>query len=39
MSESRVAPPFVATDDGIAVGEAAEGFNPIAVVMRAFWSG
>jgi hypothetical protein len=30
-----VALPFVATDDGIAAGEPAECFNPIAVVMRA----
>jgi hypothetical protein len=27
--------PFVATDDGIAGGEATESFNPIAVVIRA----
>ena len=30
-----VALPFAATDDGIAAGEPAECFNPIAVVMRA----
>jgi hypothetical protein len=30
-----VALPFIATDDGIAVGEPAECFNPVAVVMRA----
>jgi hypothetical protein len=30
-----VALPFVASDDGVAPGEAAECFNPTAVVMRA----
>jgi hypothetical protein len=30
-----VALPFVATDDGIAIGEPIECFNPVAVVMRA----
>jgi hypothetical protein len=30
-----VALPFVATDDGVAAGEPTEGFNPVAVVMRA----
>ena len=30
-----VALPFVAVDDGIAPGEAVEGFNPNAAVMRA----
>ena len=30
-----VALPFVATDDGVAVGEPTECFNPMAVVMRA----
>ena len=30
-----VALPFVASDDGIAPGEAVEGFNPNAAVMRA----
>jgi hypothetical protein len=39
MSGAFVAPPFVATEDGIAAGEAAEGFHPVAVAMRAFGSG
>ena len=30
-----VALPFVASDDGLAAGEATECFNPVAVVMRA----
>jgi hypothetical protein len=30
-----VALPFVASDDGVAAGEAIECFNPVAVVMRA----
>ena len=30
-----VALPFVASDDGVAAGEPAECFNPVAVVMRA----
>jgi hypothetical protein len=30
-----VALPFVASDDGIAAGEATECFDPVAVVMRA----
>jgi hypothetical protein len=35
MHVTYVGLPFVAADDGVAVGEAVEGFNPNAAVMKA----